>query len=318
MRTVLVTGAFGFIGKHVCWNLVHSGFAVIGVARDRAAASGCTTFPHPLVTVDLRQSGELQSVLASLGHQKLDAVVHLAAQMSSTLVGEEAERAAATNCVLDENVLRFCAERRIPTVYGSGTIVYGFGSGDAQDENSKLRPVGPYAEAKLIGEQRGIEYLGSKDVPFTILRICAPYGPLQMAPTVLNTFLRRALRGLPLLYDGSGSRQQDFTFVEDVADAFRCVLEAGCNGTFNIAGGAPVSMRYLAELIRNSVPGCQSDVTSSGRKDPQEGVSAFFPIAKAGTELAWRPTTTLVAGIARCLEAEAVKIDPFRKHTFDA
>ena len=304
MKTVLVTGAAGFVGRHVCKKLAHSGFAVIGIAREEMPASANTAVTHPLIKADLRQTG----ALASLGRRKLDAVIHLAAQMSSTLVGQGAERAAATNCILDENVLRFCAEHRIPAVYASGTIVYGFGNGEAQGESSKLRPVGPYARAKLIGEQRGIEYLGNKGVPFTILRICAPYGPFQMTPTVLNIFLRRALHDLPLFYDGSGSRQQDFTYVEDVADAFRCVLEGGRSGTYNIAGGAAVSMRQLAQLIRNSVRGCRSDIAPSGSKDLQEGASAFFPIQKAATELDWRPITTLASGLAKCLEAEAAKL----------
>jgi nucleoside-diphosphate-sugar epimerase len=307
MKTILVTGAAGFIGRHVCRNLVRGGFTVVGITRDKVATSETANSSYPLVAVDLRQGCEIQSTLASLGQRRLDAVIHLAAQISPTLLGEEAERAATTNCLLDENVFRFCANRRIPAVYASGTVVYGFGSGEAQEENSKLRPVGPYAAAKLIGEQRGIEYLGSKDVPFTVLRICAPYGPFQISGTVVRIFLRRALRGLPLLYHGFGSRQQDFTFVEDVADAFRCVLQAGRSGTYNIAGGAPVSMLKLAELIRDTVPGCRSDILPSGNEDPQEGVSAFFPIAKATTELAWRPTTSLRVGIEKCVEAEGTR-----------
>ena len=305
MKTVVVTGAAGFMGRHVCEHLFQNGFTVIGIASHRRrAASGITNPGYSLLAADLGKFGELQSALLSVGIRKLDAVVHLAARLSPTLTGEVAERAAETNRLLDENVLRFCGDRRIPAVYASGTVVYGFGRGEAQVETSKVEPSGPYAEAKLIGEQRGLEHLSSKDVPFTVLRICAPYGPFQDAQTVLRIFMHRASRGLPLLYHGSGSRQQDFTFIDDVADAFQCALRVGANGIYNIAAGAPVSMRQLAELIRDGVPGCRSEVIPSGMDDPQEGVSALFPTAKASVELGWRPKTTLPVGLTKCLDTE--------------
>src|SRR4051794_35532240 len=123
MKTILVTGAAGFIGRHVCRNLVRGGFTVVGITRDKVATSETANSSYPLVAVDLRQGCEIQSTLASLGQRRLDAVIHLAAQISPTLLGEEAERAATTNCLLDENVFRFCANRRIPAVYASGTVV---------------------------------------------------------------------------------------------------------------------------------------------------------------------------------------------------
>ena len=305
MTTVLVTGADGFIGRHVCKNLVRGGLDVIGLVRDNARASMAANIPYLRITADLSQHGALESAWAFVNQRWPGAVIHLAAQIPPVFLGEEAERAAAINCLIDENVLRFCGARGLAVVYASGMSVCGFGSGQAQAESSELRPVGPYSAAKLLGERLGSKYLGSKGIAFTALRISAPYGPSQRARTVLTIFLDRALRGLPLLYDGSGSRQQDFTYVEDVADAVRCALYARRSGTYNVATGVPTSMRQLATLIRDSVPGCRSDILPSGREDPQERVRALFPVEKAAIELGWRAATSLKAGIQKCLALEA-------------
>ncbi|MFX0197885.1 MAG: NAD-dependent epimerase/dehydratase family protein, partial [Candidatus Hodarchaeota archaeon] len=119
--------------------------------------------------------------------------------------------------------------------------------------------------------------------------------------TVLNIFIERAIQGLPLLYHGSGTRQQDFTYVHDIAVAICLAVEKSKSGVFNISGGRPVSMKKLAELVVSLVNGCQSLIKPSGREDPQEGSTALFSIEKAKRELGWSPKTSLKLGIKKCV-----------------
>lgn len=143
----------------------------------------------------------------------------------------------------------------------------------------------------------GRRILWERGLPYTVLRINAPYGPGQATRTVLRIFLERASKGLALLYHGSGSREQDFTHVDDVADAVVAAAFRQRTGTYNISGGEPIAMKQLAELVIRCVPMCGSTVAPSGQDDPQEGVPARYSTRRALAELGWRPSIALACGI---------------------
>ncbi len=290
---IIVTGASGFIGRAACASLAARGHAVQGVVRPGRERAGD-------LAADLESPGEFQKIVKF----RPQAVAHLAAALPLSFDGPSADKAAQANRRMDAEVLNACAVWGIPLVYASSTSVYGFTRGEMIDEERKLAPIGPYAAAKAAGEQLGRELLDDRGIPFTALRINAPYGPGQRLKTVVWHFLDAALSGLPLQYHGSGSRQQDFTFVEDAGNAVACAVESRAGGSYTIAGGSPVTMRELAERIARSVPGCRSMIEPSGSEDPQEGVTARFSIARAAEGLGWRPLVSLDAGLRRCLESK--------------
>ncbi|MDD1779010.1 MAG: GDP-mannose 4,6-dehydratase, partial [Candidatus Helarchaeota archaeon] len=131
-----------------------------------------------------------------------------------------------------------------------------------------------------------------------ILRISAPYGPGQRAKTVVRIFLENALRNQSLLFHGSGSRTQDFIYIDDVAAAFWAALRADANGIFNVACGEPISMKDLVVLIVSLIPGCASEIKPSGVEDPQENFRANYDISRAKEYLSWEPKVSLKEGIA--------------------
>jgi len=292
---VLVTGANGFIGQSVCHIFSDWGYEIIRVSRSFRESA-------PLaLSIDLREERALEHAVQSTGAP--DWVIHLAAVIPPTFEGAEAKRAAIENQLIDQNVFKACLEWRAGIVYASSASVYGFGRGDVKTESSLLNPCGPYGEAKVISEERGREWLKNRDLAFVALRISAPYGPNHHARTVLNTFVDRAMSGLPLLFHGTGSRQQDFIHVVDISRACLMAITHGYSGIYNIASGLPVTMRQLAELVVSVVPGCKSVVAPSGQEDPQEGVTAFYDIRKAQFELGWQPQISLESGIRAMVAA---------------
>ena len=131
-----------------------------------------------------------------------------------------------------------------------------------------------------------------------VMRICAPYGPRQKTRTVLRIFIECAQNGSPLMYHGSGLREQDFVQVEDVAAAIlSAIRHPAANGIFNIAGGSPISMKDLAHLVARTVGNPLAKVCASGCPDHQENYRARFSLKRAEELLGWKPTIKLEQGI---------------------
>ncbi len=291
---VLVTGAGGLIGSHAVGILHENGYPVVALYRKLSDQD--TVSPWRSLQGDLLDS----NFVHTLDHIEFDLVVHCAAVLPDQFYGTRAEQAARANLFIDEQVVNLCLEKGSRLVYLSGTSVYGIGSGSPLTENARTSPIGPYVEAKVQSERRMLNELAQSS---TILRVSSAYGPGQRARTVLRLFIERSLAGLDLMYHGSGKREQDFIAAYDVARAILCVVSNGrASGVFNIAGGNPIFMRDLAELVARTISGTKSKVMASGQPDPQENYKAAFDISRARQTLGWHPTISLREGIVKWAE----------------
>lgn len=284
---VIVTGAAGLIGHEVVARLVAQGHDVIGLYRSPASAEAQNS--ATAAVIDLAAEG----LGGRFRNEDVDVVVHCAAIFPASHGEQGQDAIALTNRKIDDAVISFCRERGCRLVYMSSTAVYGSGRGRLDEEASTM-PEGAYAREKLMSEKQIL----AASVSAVILRINAPYGHRQRSQTVLKTFIERASEGKDIYYYGSGSRTQDFTACADVADAVcKAIDHPEVQGIFNIAGGAPVSMKALAELVVELIPQSSSRVLPAGKDDPQEGFRASYSIARAGKELLWHPRITLAEGI---------------------
>jgi UDP-glucose 4-epimerase len=288
---IVVTGASGFIGREVCTRLMARGLDVLGVVGPHGSGS---PFPFPTTSpTALNDRGSFRRLLDRLSTPPR-AVIHLAARLPSAYSGPDADAASREIAAIDQEVIPACEERRVRMVYGSSTSVYGAGLEIPMEESQALSPEGAYPEAKVAGEALALRCSRSG---YAILRICAPYGPGQATGTVVRVFLERALRNESLLVHGTGSREQDFTHVQDVAEALSRAATGAVSGVFNVAGGLPVTMRRLAEVVVAAVTGCRSEILPSGQPDPQEGRRARFSTLAARRVLGWVPEISLPRGI---------------------
>jgi UDP-glucose 4-epimerase len=291
---VLVTGAGGFIGRCVSGKMEEEGHQVIRVLRP--AGNPAASDRASVLELDLTEPGIIPRSL----NDRIDVVVHLAAMIPSGFDSSDATEAAALNRRIDGNVFNASRDLNAAVVYASSSSVYGLGDGEVKTETSPTAPLSPYALAKLDSEKMGEQLFLERGLPFTILRINAPYGALQRTRTVMKVFIERALQDLPIHYHGSGSRQQDFTYVEDVASAISKAARVAVGGLYNISGGCPISMRALAELVVSCLPGCKSRVETSGENDPQEGATALYSIQRAKECFGWESQVPLETGIKIC------------------
>jgi nucleoside-diphosphate-sugar epimerase len=240
---------------------------------------------------DLTVPGALGSVTEA------EAIVHAAAVLATSF--ERSEAAAAANEAIDREVIAVAERTGAHLLYASGTSLYGAHRDAAPvAESAALAPRGPYLEQKARAEERFAALAGG----FTALRLSAPYGPGQRARTVLQLFVGRALAGKPIEYFGAGTREQDFLWTDDAADAFVRALGAPA-GTYNVASGEHVSMRDLAMLAVDASGADPALVRAAGWPDPEEGLTARFDTSAARSALGWTPRTPLGEGLARLVEA---------------
>ncbi|MDM8560809.1 NAD(P)-dependent oxidoreductase [Candidatus Parabeggiatoa sp. HSG14] len=296
-KTILVTGATGFIGQHVIKRLKKEKFKVEGISRH-----GGIIEDLPIDAVDLANDTQFEDWRQD---KKFAAIIHLAADIPKQLTGLVAEKSFKTNISSMLNILKLAHHSNSHIVYASGTSAYGVKGKEDNPlltEEHKPYPDELYYTSKYVGEILCEQERRSRGLSYTSLRIAAPYGQACKHNTVINIFLKAALESKNLTLYGSGKRTQDFIYVDDVVEAICLALSKHTYGVFNIASGIPVSMKTLAESVLEVVPNSSSQIVYSGKPDPQENYRAIFSIEKARQQLGWLPKIGLLQGLQLTME----------------
>ena len=297
---IVVTGAAGFIGSHLCEALVALGHDVVGV--DRPSAGG------PDHLADLRghprfrmtETDLLDCDLAALA-AGADAVFHLAgiAGVRSSW-GASFEAYLAANVLLTQRLLEACkgAPRLKKLVYASSSSVYGGGGGAVSAEDAPLHPISPYGLTKLAGEQLCHVYYREFGVPYTALRFFTVYGPRQRPDMAFHRFMRAALLDEPLPVYGDGTQTRDFTYVSDLVQAVIAAMHYAKHDTvFNVGGVETASVNEVLAVIE----------TLSGRPlrierlpaQPGDPYATRADVTLARRELGYAPAVPLKEGLAK-------------------
>lgn len=294
MDSVIITGAGGFLGSAVVKVVAERGRHIIAVVRFQEK------YPK-LSNVEYLEGDLTQNLIwKNLKRYQPTNLLHLAAVIPNSFVGDSAQSAAEQNRCIDDKAIAFCEKTGIRLIYASGASVYGLSSSGICRETDKCALIGPYVIEKYNSERKIMDSSNIKSS--CCLRINAPYGPGQRSRTVIRIFVENALQNQPLFFHGSGVRTQDFTYVDDVANAFLLMLNSNAQGIFNISGGQPISMRNLALLITELVSDCTSEVKASGQKDPQESFRANYDISLAKRDFSWSPKIGLREGLCRYIK----------------
>jgi UDP-glucose 4-epimerase len=306
---MVVTGAAGFIGSHLCEALLARGHAVTGVdcftdyydvriKRDNLA--GCAGHERFRLVEESLTVADLDGLLDGAA-----AVFHLSAQAGVRRSwGEEFEHYIEHNVRATQRLceaLRRHAGARL--VYSSSSSVYGQTALLPMREDHPARPRSPYGVTKLAGEALCLLYGANYGVPVVCLRYFTVYGPRQRPDMAFHRFLRAALTGAPAEVYGSGAQTRDFTYVADaVAANLAAAGYAGAGTVFNIGGGSRVSLNHVIDVI-GTVVNRTVDVRFM---DEQKGdvMHTYADISAAAAELGYQPTVGIEEGIAR--EAEWV------------
>jgi UDP-glucose 4-epimerase len=249
----IVTGAAGFIGSHVAENLLHRGWAVLGI--DDLSGGFEANLP---AGIDFRRLSITDPLDDAFGSFRPDFVYHLAAYAAEGLSHHIPVFNCRNNIEGTANVL--AAARRAGArhfVFTSSIAAYGHPrEARSFSEQDACDPCDPYGIAKLACElhlRAFREYFGGPD--YTIFRPHNVYGPRQNISdpyrNVVGIFMRRALAGEPFPVFGDGLQTRSFSEVSRVSAAIAAapLVPTAANEAFNIGDDEPTSVRRLAELV---------------------------------------------------------------------
>ncbi len=286
---VLVTGATGFVGSHVCRRLVDDGFEVIGF--DQTPASGR---PHRMVEGDLL---DMEGLAAAV--DGCDVVCHIAAIGDVYLAAQHPELAAGVNVTGCAHVAEAARRADARVVYASTWEVYGEPRYEPLDEQHPCHPDHPYNITKLAGEQMLLSADRLQGVPVLALRMGTAFGTGLRPNSVFRIFIDRARAGDPLVIQGDGSQGRQFTHVADIARAFSLACRSESRGmALNVVAPEMVSIKMLAELVVARYP---TDLTFG---DPRPGDIAPAAVSadKAAEVLQWKAEVPFTAGLTELMD----------------
>jgi len=304
MRYV-VTGSAGFIGKHVCAELLAFGHDVVGIdaftdyydpALKRANANwlseriGYRGFELDLATT------ELDDVFYGA-----DVVIHLAGQPGVRLSwAEHFNIYVERNITASQRVLEAVRRTGVPRlVLASSSSVYGNAPEYPTTENSPTRPFSPYGVTKLAMEHLASAYADNWSLPVVVLRYFTVFGPGQRPDMGMYRFISAAATGKPVAVYGDGEQVRDFTYVTDVASATVAASLADLPSAtvLNVAGGTSSTVNNVLHLVADNVG---RDVLID-RRSPQPGDVRVTggAIDRARQMLAWEPAVPLEEGVKR-------------------
>jgi nucleoside-diphosphate-sugar epimerase len=177
--------------------------------------------------------------------------------------------------------------------------------GDELSEDSPFHPGDEYLASKIMAETLCRQFHLQGRINLSILRIRAPYGYSGNNSAVIPRFLSLVRASKDITLWGTGNRQQAFTFVEDIGLACRLCLDKVDADTFNLSGGAPVTMLELATRVLGMFPQSSSRIVYSGKEDPQEGRKIPATGRKAERVLGFAPRFTLAQGLESVVRSHA-------------
>lgn len=299
---VVVSGAAGFIGSHLCERLVAGGAVVIGVddVSTGSRANLASLNGHPRFRFDRRDVAVVRDI-----DGPVDAIMHLASPAAPGDYLAMPLQTLSAGSVGTLNLADLAQRKGARLLLASTSEVYGDPLEHPQRETywGNVNPVGPravYDEAKRFAEAVTAQY-GRMGVSVAIARIFNTYGP-RMSGTdsrVVPTFLAQACAGRPLTVAGDGTQTRSLCFVDDTVDGLLRLLLADVAEPVNIGTTHEVTVWELAELIRDL---CDSDSPIEYVDLPQDDPKRRCPdISRAAHVLDWVPRVGLRDGLARTL-----------------
>ncbi len=325
-RRIVLVGGAGFIGHNLALRLKKLGADVFVV--DSLAVNNYYSFKSkvdfvpsaelylkiieqrlnllkkediPLIELDAREYHQLSRMLSELSP---DTLIHLAAVAHAGKSNKDPYATFDHSLRTLENALDYARSPSLNVqhfVYFSSSMVYGNFASDSVTEESPCDPLGIYGALKFAGEKLVIAYNQVFDLPYTIVRPSALYGPRCVSRRVGQVFIENALQGLKVTIHGDGSDRLDFTYIDDLVSGVVNVLQSenSKNQIFNLTFGESRSIAQMADILMAHFPEVKVNYLPKDKLMPNRGTLC---VDKAKSLIGYSPQYPLEKGFVRYIQ----------------
>lgn len=312
VKTVLVTGAAGFIGAHLCAELLRRNCSVIGLdnfnsyydpqlKRDRVAQL-CPSLT--LNTCDLLERQRLSTLFDQV---RPTHVVHLAAQAGVRYSLENPHAYVESNLIGFANVLELCRQFEVAhLVYASSSSVYGTSSEPPFVETQRAdQPRSFYAATKRANELMAYAYGQICALRTTGLRFFTVYGPWGRPDMAPVQFTRAILTGQPIKVYNYGKMWRDFTYIDDIVAGVIGALTSShdkdqSHRLFNLGNRRPVALEDFIHVIERAAQRPAVRIYQQMQLGDMDTTIADISLAKS--TFGYQPTTSIDVGLPRVVQ----------------
>jgi UDP-glucuronate 4-epimerase len=328
MMRILVTGAAGFIGSHVAQYLCKRGDQVVGIDNlndyyDPRLKLSRLAQLTPLNNfsfqkIDIADRCAVEKLFAE---ERLERVVHLAAQAGVRYSLENPQAYIDANLVGFTNILEGCRHHQIQhLVYASSSSVYGANTSMPFSIHHNVdHPVSLYAATKKANELMAHTYSHLYRLPTTGLRFFTVYGPWGRPDMAMFLFTKAILAGNPIQVFNHGKMRRDFTYIDDIVEGVVRVLDriAAPNPDwsseqpdsatssapyrlYNIGNNNPVELLTLIETIEKALG--KTAIKELLPIQPGDVPATYADVADLVRDVGFKPETSIEDGVGRFVE----------------
>lgn len=307
---ILVTGAAGFIGSHVCEHFIRLNNYVIGIDNfddfysvkfkqlNIAELQGNQKFQFH--KVDIRDGIALNLIFSS---NQIDIVIHLAAKAgvrpSMDLIAEYYDVNVNGTVSLLETMRNHKVKKML---FASSSSIYGNNPKVPFSETDRVdNPISPYASTKKSGELLCYVYSHLYKFDITCLRFFTVFGPRQRPDLAIHKFTRLIDEGKPIPFYGDGSTSRDYTYIDDIVNGIDCALNH-LDGyrTYNLGESQVINLKTLVRTIENSL-GIKAIINQLPMQHGDVNIT-FADISKSKAEIGYNPKYDFEIGIRNFVE----------------
>lgn len=303
-KRILVTGAAGFLGSHLCEHLLQQGDYVIGL--DNLSSGSVINLK------ELSNSNQFEFIEADVVDPidiKCDEIFNLACPASPIQYQSDPISTMKASILGAYNLLELAKENDSKILQASTSEVYGDPLKHPQTEEywGHVNPIGIrscYDEGKRAAETLFMDYQREFNLEIKIVRIFNTYGP-RMLPNdgrVISNFIVQALNNDPITIYGDGNQTRSFCYVQDLINGFLLMMNSGkeITGPINIGNPDEYSILKIAEIIVEKT-GSDSEIIK--KPLPEDDPRKRRPdISKAEEYLDWRPNIQLNKGLEQTID----------------
>ena len=254
MKTILVTGAEGFIGSNLILLLAQKGYQIVGLSY-KTNSRRTTKYKN----IDLRDNvkivkGDIKSSkFCDKICKGIDVIYHLAALADEPTSYLEPENYIDTNIKGTLNICRAALKNNVNRIIQvSSSAVYGNPQYLPVDENHPIQTKSPYSASKIGADAIAMSFFYSSKLPLTIARPFNTYGPMQNNNAVIPSFIKQIISGKKIISVGDLNPRRDFTFVVDVCQAIIALSKShkAMGEVVNIGTNIDTSIKDVLSIIK--------------------------------------------------------------------